>query len=103
MNKEIIFTAEDDCERPKGQLRTILLSSICPTAGVVSTIAAFILEVKRRKKIIEQRLWEDNIQLLQDDDVGMKYLFFLAFSSEDTAFVKPNVLQPLEVGFLYEK
>ena len=97
MNNKAIEAAEDDCERPKRTLRKILLSSVIPTAIATLLLMVFIYVVKRyRKKKFYQRL-KDQVGLLHDDEIGFRFPVFMSFSSDDSEFVLPNVLSPLQV------
>ena len=99
MNDKAVAAAKDDCDRPKRKLRNILLSSIIPTTVTATLILVTVYVVKRyRKKKKYQRL-EDQVGLLHDDKIGFRFPVFVSYSSDDVAFVMPNVINPLSVRY----
>ena len=99
MNDKAVAAAEDDCERPKRKMRKILFSSLIPMTVTVTLILVTTYVVKRyRRKKLYQRL-EDQVGLLHDNKIGFRFPVFVSYSSDDVAFVIPNVMNPLRVRY----
>ena len=100
MGWEAISEAEEDCERPRRQLKIILLSSLLPALGIAGISMAIVITIKMRQKKLAKRRFEDRIRLIQDSKSGFTFSVFLSYSSEEHPFVYQNVLQPLQVLFI---
>ena len=100
MGWEAISAAEEDCERPRRQLKIILLSSLIPALGIAGISMAIVITIKMRQKKLAKRRFEDRIRLIQDSKSGFTFSVFLSYSSEEHPFVYQNVLQPLQVLFI---
>lgn len=97
MNNKAVEAAEDDCERPKRKLRKLLLSTVIPTitATLLALVIVYVVKRYRKKKFHQQ--FEDQVCLLHDGEIGFRFPVFLSYSSDDSEFVIPNVLNPLKV------
>ena len=100
MGWEAISEAEEDCERPRRQLKIILLSSLIPSLSIAGISMAIVITMKRRQKKLAKRDFEDRIRLIQDSKSGFSFSVFLSYSSEEHPFVYQNILQPLQVLFI---
>ena len=99
MNDKAVAAAKDDCERPKRKMRKILLFSVIPTIVTATLALVFVYVVKRyRRKKLYQKL-EDQVGLLHNDKFGFRFPVFVSYSSDDIAFVIPNVINPLRVRY----
>ena len=98
MDKNAIVAAQYDCDKPKRKVRRLLLMVLlpCVSTGILVTLA--IVAFKRYKKRKLYHRLRENIDLIHDDHLEYRYPVFLSYASEDSEFVEPNILQPLQVS-----
>ena len=99
MTETAVQVSEENCERPKRKLRTILLSTILPGSTLIGTIIVASFLYKRRKKQKRIKLLSEKIRLIREDRAGYKFLVFLSFSDMDAQFVGNNVYHQLQVCY----
>ena len=99
MDTTAINAAESDCDKPKREARRILLivSLPCVSTGILVVIAIFTFKRYKRNRL--NRRLRQNIDLIHGDRLRYRFPVFLSYTSEDSEFVEPNILKPLEVSF----
>ena len=98
MNTDAIKAAQYNCDMPKRKLRNLLLSVLLPC--VSTGILAFwvIVSFRRYKRQKLLRRLREQIYLIHEQQIEHRFPVFLSYASEDSEFVEPNILQPLEVS-----
>ena len=100
MTNTAVQVAEENCERPKRELRIILLSTIIPGSGLLGTAILTAVLLKRHKKKKRSIALNERIRLIREERTGYKLLVFLSFSETDAQFVGDNVYHQLQVRFV---
>ena len=100
MDKGAINTAQYDCDKPKRETRLLLIILLpCgSTAILVVLVIVLFKQYKRQKRL---RWLRKQIDLIHENQFGYRFPVFLSYASEDSEFVEPNILQPLEVSSFY--
>ena len=98
MDKNAIVAAQYDCDKAKRKVRRMLLMVLlpCVSTGIVATLAIVAFKRYKRRKLYHRL--RENIDLIHDDHLEYRFPVFLSYASEDSEFVEPNILQPLQVS-----
>ena len=99
MGGSALTEAQEDCERAVRRRNRLLMSTIIPVLGVATIVVDVIIAVRRRRKRLASKQYEEKLKLLRDSDTEFNFPVFLSYSSEDDEFVRQNVLKPLQVVF----
>ena len=99
MDDPAVAEAKEDCEKPVRRRRKLILSTTIPTLSVLTVIITAAVLVKRHKKQIDDKRFNDTLKQLRNGGIGLEIPVFLSFSSQDEGFVIGNVLNPLQVKY----
>ena len=99
MDTRAIKSSKFDCEKPQRETRRLLLVVLLPCVSTGIFVVMTIVLIKRYKKVKLYRRLREQIELIRENQFEFRFPVFLSYASEDSEFVEPNILQPLEVSF----
>ena len=95
LDSDGVNAAKKDCERERQKrLKTILLSTLLPSAALIIIVTSILLYKRYKKNLLRQRFADGIRSLRRNTDI---FPVFLSYSSEDKDFVRPHMLQPMQV------
>ena len=95
MDKEAVTVARKDCEQIKQKrLMKLLLITFIPICVSVFILAIIILHRRHKQKKLKQRFIEGRRHLREN---ATQFPVFLSYSSDDSDFVRCNILRQLQV------
>ena len=98
MNTFAVEACQYNCDKPKRKVRELLLSVLLPCVSIGILVVCAIVLFKRYKRNKLLRRLREQIYLIQENQSEYRFPVFLSYASEDSEFVEPNVLQPLQVS-----
>ena len=95
LDSDGVNAAKEDCERERQKrLKTILLSTLLPSAALIVIVTSILLYKRHKKNLLRQQFADGIRRLRRNAD---RFPVFLSYSSEDKDFVRPHMLQPMQV------